>query len=203
MFVAGAPRPAENLAEPRRIALNGQAYTWQEFSDYYGNDAWQHWNDADLRAAVAHAKAELLNTRSAHQFMGKIVKNSISDQYCADVGMLRNIVTDSEDQNAEPVRVFIVSGHGTDFLDRVARTVRDDPGPECSLPRTCSLRLFNDLATCTSDPSSRAKLKTLVNDLHRECVAKMRQSDATVLEETKRHLDAYSRANSHDGEEPW
>ena len=42
-----------------------------------------------LRAAVTNAKAALINTRFAHQLMEKIVTNSISDQYCDDVGMLQ------------------------------------------------------------------------------------------------------------------
>ena len=58
MSGAGAPQPAENPAEPRRIALNGQTYTWQEFFDYYGNDASQHWQrayDCDAPQLAVHA----------------------------------------------------------------------------------------------------------------------------------------------------
>ena len=47
MFGAGAPQPAE----PRRTALNGHAYTWEQLIDYYGNDAWQRGNEAEDRDA--------------------------------------------------------------------------------------------------------------------------------------------------------
>ena len=51
MSGAGARQPAENPAEPRRIAMDGQAYTCQQFLDYYGNDACQRWEDAYDRDA--------------------------------------------------------------------------------------------------------------------------------------------------------
>ena len=42
----GAAQPAEASTEGHRIALDGQAYTWQEFKDYYGNHAWRKWQNA-------------------------------------------------------------------------------------------------------------------------------------------------------------
>ena len=63
MSGAGARQPAENPAEPRRIAMDGQAYTCQQFLDYYGNDASHRWEDAKLAADVTEnleeKKAEL------------------------------------------------------------------------------------------------------------------------------------------------
>ena len=32
---------------PLRIAQNGQAYTWEEFLEYYGKAAWKRWCDAE------------------------------------------------------------------------------------------------------------------------------------------------------------
>ena len=42
----GAPQPAESAADARRIALDGQAYTWPEFFEAYGDDAQRCWDDA-------------------------------------------------------------------------------------------------------------------------------------------------------------
>jgi len=35
----GAPQPAESTADARRIALDGQAYTWAQYVEAYGDDA--------------------------------------------------------------------------------------------------------------------------------------------------------------------
>ena len=42
----GAPQPAESTAEARRIALDGQAYTWPQYVEAYGDDAQRCWDDA-------------------------------------------------------------------------------------------------------------------------------------------------------------
>ena len=42
----GAPQPAECTAEARRIALDGQAYTWPQYVEAYGDDAQRCWDDA-------------------------------------------------------------------------------------------------------------------------------------------------------------
>ena len=42
----GAPQPAESTADARRIALDGQAYTWEQYVKAYGDDAQRFWDDA-------------------------------------------------------------------------------------------------------------------------------------------------------------
>ena len=42
----GAPQPADSTAEARRIALDGQAYTWPEYVEEYGEDAQRYWDYA-------------------------------------------------------------------------------------------------------------------------------------------------------------
>ena len=42
----GAPQPAETTPDARRIALDGQAYTWPQFLEAYGDDAQRCWDDA-------------------------------------------------------------------------------------------------------------------------------------------------------------
>ena len=67
MFGAGAPQPAE----PRRTALNGHAYTWQQLIDYYGNDAWQRGNEAEDRDApqfAVHAEEGLLQLSAVETY---------------------------------------------------------------------------------------------------------------------------------------
>ena len=45
---SGVSQPAE---EERRIALNGQAYTWPGFLNYYEKAAASYWNSADIHRA--------------------------------------------------------------------------------------------------------------------------------------------------------
>ena len=42
----GAPQLAESAADARRIALDGQAYTWPQYVEAYGDDAQRCWDDA-------------------------------------------------------------------------------------------------------------------------------------------------------------
>ena len=42
----GAPQPAENTANVRRIAFDGQAYTWTQYVEAYGDDAHRCWDEA-------------------------------------------------------------------------------------------------------------------------------------------------------------
>ena len=42
----GAPQPAENPADARRIALDGKAYTWPQYVEAYGDDAQRCWDEA-------------------------------------------------------------------------------------------------------------------------------------------------------------
>ena len=42
----GAPQPAESAADARRIALDGEAYTWPQYVEAYGDDAQRLWDDA-------------------------------------------------------------------------------------------------------------------------------------------------------------
>ena len=42
----GALQPAESTADARRIALDGQASTWPQYVEAYGDDAQQCWDDA-------------------------------------------------------------------------------------------------------------------------------------------------------------
>jgi len=42
----GAPQPAESTANVRRIALDGQAYTWSQYVEAYGDDAHRCWDEA-------------------------------------------------------------------------------------------------------------------------------------------------------------
>ena len=49
----GAPQPADSTAEARRIALDGQAYTWPEYVEAYGDDAQRCWDDAYDREVAA------------------------------------------------------------------------------------------------------------------------------------------------------
>ena len=49
----GAPQPADSTAEARRIALDGQAYTWPEYVEAYGEDAQRYWDYASDSTAEA------------------------------------------------------------------------------------------------------------------------------------------------------
>jgi hypothetical protein len=42
----GAPQPAEGTADVRRIALDGQTYTWPQYVEAYGDDAQRCWDEA-------------------------------------------------------------------------------------------------------------------------------------------------------------
>ena len=46
-----AAQPVESTADARRIALDGQAYTWQEYVEAYGDDAQLCWDDAYDRSS--------------------------------------------------------------------------------------------------------------------------------------------------------
>ena len=46
----GAPQPAESTADARQIALDGQAYTWPQYVEAYGDDAQRCWHDAYERS---------------------------------------------------------------------------------------------------------------------------------------------------------
>ena len=48
---SGAPQPAQSSADVRRVALDGQAYTWAEYEEAYGEDAQRFWDDAYGRNA--------------------------------------------------------------------------------------------------------------------------------------------------------
>ena len=47
----GAPQPAEIPADARRTALDGQAHTWPQYVEAYGDDAQRCWDDAYDRDA--------------------------------------------------------------------------------------------------------------------------------------------------------
>ena len=47
----GAPQPAESTADARRIAWDGQAYTWPQFVEEYGDDAQRCWDEATAGGA--------------------------------------------------------------------------------------------------------------------------------------------------------
>ena len=49
----GVPQPAESTADARRIALDGQAYTWPQYVEAYGDDAQRCWDDAYDRDVAA------------------------------------------------------------------------------------------------------------------------------------------------------
>ena len=42
----GASQPAESTADVYRIALDGQAYSWSQYVEHYGNDAQRRWDEA-------------------------------------------------------------------------------------------------------------------------------------------------------------
>ena len=42
----GALQPAQRTADVRRIAADGQAYTWEQFVERYGTDAHRFWDEA-------------------------------------------------------------------------------------------------------------------------------------------------------------
>ena len=48
----GAPQPADENADVRRIALDGHAYTWPEYVEVYGEDAQRCWDDAYERGVA-------------------------------------------------------------------------------------------------------------------------------------------------------
>jgi hypothetical protein len=48
----GALQPAESTAVPRRIALDGQAYSWTEFETQYGDHAQVFWDEAYERSML-------------------------------------------------------------------------------------------------------------------------------------------------------
>ena len=52
---SGAPQPADENADVRRIALDGHAYTWLEYVEAYGDDAQRCWDDAYDRSAFRGA----------------------------------------------------------------------------------------------------------------------------------------------------
>ena len=51
--VGSASQPVWSIFDARRIAKNGEAYTWQEYREYYGDHALQHWEEA-IDPAVAN-----------------------------------------------------------------------------------------------------------------------------------------------------
>ena len=53
----GAPQPAASAADARRIALDGEAYTWPQYVEAYGAGAQRCWDDAYDRSIprrIAH-----------------------------------------------------------------------------------------------------------------------------------------------------
>ena len=48
----GAPQPAESTADVRRIASDGQAYTWSQYVGAYGDDAQRCWDEAHDRSIL-------------------------------------------------------------------------------------------------------------------------------------------------------
>jgi hypothetical protein len=59
----GAPQPAASTADARQIALDGQAYTWPQYVEAYGDDAQRCWEDAYDRDVAA----EIPNDSDASQ----------------------------------------------------------------------------------------------------------------------------------------
>ena len=59
----GAPQPAYNAAGARRVALNGKPYTWDEFAEYYGHAAHEHWD----KASPANEEGESVSAGDARQ----------------------------------------------------------------------------------------------------------------------------------------
>jgi hypothetical protein len=60
----GAPQPAESTADVRRIAADGQAYTWEQFVEAYGTDAQRCWNDAHDQFLQQHLVRTALDGNS-------------------------------------------------------------------------------------------------------------------------------------------
>ena len=54
----GAPQPAGSTPDARRIALNGQAYTWTQYVEAYGDDARRCWDDAYDREVAAGIRSD-------------------------------------------------------------------------------------------------------------------------------------------------
>ena len=54
----GAPQPAESTAEVRRIAEDGQAYTWPQYVETYGTDAQRCWDDAYGRSMLRRTASD-------------------------------------------------------------------------------------------------------------------------------------------------
>ena len=48
----GASQPAESTPDARRIALDGQTYTWPQYVEAYGDDAQRCWDDAYDRSML-------------------------------------------------------------------------------------------------------------------------------------------------------
>ena len=65
----GAPQPAESTPDARRIALDGQAYTWPQCVEHYGDNARRHWDYAEEAASIHNVSLDIytIEERTPHE----------------------------------------------------------------------------------------------------------------------------------------
>ena len=65
----GAPQPAGSTPDARRIALDGQAYTWPQYVEHYGDNARRHWDYAEEAASIHNVSLDIytIEERTPHE----------------------------------------------------------------------------------------------------------------------------------------
>ena len=94
---SGAPQPADENADVRRIALDGHAYTWPEYVEVYGEDAQRCWDDAYERGVAT----EVFGDSDASQLA---VHASASGAEETTAQWLPSVCTFQEIQEMQPVQ---------------------------------------------------------------------------------------------------
>ena len=65
----GAPQPAGSTPDARRIALDGQAYTWPQYVEHYGDNARRYWDYAEEAASIHNVSLDIytIEERTPHE----------------------------------------------------------------------------------------------------------------------------------------